>query len=137
MANLPLPNSGGNLTAPNRAPAAKVIAGALANNRVAQALIAALGNWSISALAVPGSTSTTDAAFSSLQIGDIIMHVPALAGSAAFGTVVAAGTLPFVAAVSGDLYIDMSPVNLDANNPIIPPGGDLTGRVTGGGGLEF
>jgi type VI secretion system secreted protein VgrG len=56
---------------------------------------------------------------------------------ASFSTVVTAGTLP-TAAVVGDLYIDLTPVNLDANNPLIPPPpAQLTGRKTGNGGLEF
>jgi type VI secretion system secreted protein VgrG len=56
---------------------------------------------------------------------------------ASFSTVVTAGTLP-VAAVIGDLYIDLAPVNLDSNNPKIPPPpAQLTGRRTGNGGLDF
>jgi hypothetical protein len=125
---------GGNTTSPNRAPAAKVIAGALANNRVAQALIAALGSDSVFAI-VATSTSTT-VNFTALQVGDILVHVPATAGNTSFETVTAAGTKPS-AAVVGDLYVGLRIVNLDANNPIVPAGGQLTGRTTGDGGLEF
>jgi hypothetical protein len=129
-------NSGGNLTSPNRAPAAKVIAGALANNRVAQALIAALGSYSISGAIVATSTSTTTN-FSSLLVGDTIIHVPATPGNVQSGLVAVAGTLPF-AAVVGDLYMVLRAINLDANNPLIPPPpAQLTGRVTGDGGLDF
>ena len=129
-------NSGGNLTSPNRAPAAKVIAGALANNRVAQALIAALGSYSISGAIVATSTSTTTN-FGSLLVGDTIVHVPASPGNVQSGLVAVAGTLPF-AAVVGDLYMVLRVINLDANNPLIPPPpAQLTGRVTGDGGLDF
>ena len=128
-------NSGGNLSAPNRAPAAKVIAGALSNNRVAQALIAALGAYSISGAIVATSTSTTTN-FGSLLVGDYIVHIPASPGSAQFAAVVAAGTAPF-AAVIGDMYMVLRAVNLDSNNPIVPVGGQLTGRQTGDGGLDF
>jgi len=56
---------------------------------------------------------------------------------ASFSTVVTTGTLP-VAAVVGDLYIDLAPVNLDSNNPKVPPPpAQLTGRRTGNGGLDF
>jgi hypothetical protein len=131
----PLQNSGGTTTSPNRAPAAKVIAGALANNRVAQALIAALGNWTIASAVVATSTSTTTN-FGGLQVGDYLLHIPASPGNVQAGIVAVAGTAPF-AAVVGDLYVDLTPVNLDANNPIVPAGGQLTGRYTGNGGTEF
>ena len=132
---LPTQNVGGNTTAPNRAPAAKVIAGALANNRVAQALITALGTMNIPLAVVATSTSTTTN-FGALAVGDILVHIPATAGNSSFGTVVTAGTAPATAVV-GDLYVAIRAVNLDANNPIIPAGGDLTARTTGNGGLEF
>ena len=58
-------------------------------------------------------------------------------GNANFTTVVAAGTLP-VAAVVGDMYLDLSIVDLDSNNPKVPPPpAQLTGRRTGNNGLEF
>ena len=129
-------HSGGNVTAPNRAPAAKVIAGALANNRVAQALIAALGAYSISG-AIPATSTSTTTNFGTLQVGDFLVHLPASPGSAQFAAVVTAGTAPF-AAVIGDLYLVMRAVNLDANNPIIPPApAGNTARQTGDGGLDF
>jgi hypothetical protein len=131
----PLQNTGGTTTSPNRAPAAKVIAGALANNRVAQALIAALGNWTVASAVVATSTSTT-VNFAGLSVGDYLIHIPASPGNVQAGIVALAGTAPF-AAVIGDLYIDLTPVNLDANNPIVPTGGQLTGRLTGNGGTEF
>jgi len=129
-------NSGGNLSAPNRAPAAKVIAGALANNRVAAALIAALGSHSVaSAVVATAASATTD--FSSAKVGDIMIHVPASPGNVQAGAVVTAGTSPFTAVI-GDLYIDLRAVNLDANNPLIPPApAALTARQTGDGGLDF
>ena len=128
-------NSGGNTTSPNRAPAAKVIAGALANNRVAQALIAAHGTMNIPLAVVATSTSTTTN-FGALAVGDILVHIPATAGNAAFETVTTAGTKPS-AAVSGDLYVALRTQDLDANNPIVPAGAALTGRTTGNNGTEF
>jgi hypothetical protein len=53
----------------------------------------------------------------------------AAGGNASFSTVVTAGTLPS-AAVVGDLYLDLSVVNLNSNNP-------LAGNHTGNGGTEF
>jgi hypothetical protein len=127
---------GGTTTSPNRAPAAKVIAGALANNRVAAALIASLGNWTMASAVVATSTSTT-VNFAGLQVGDYLIHIPSSPGNVQAGIVAVAGTAPF-AAVVGDLYIDLTPVNLDANNPLIPPPpAQLTGRQTGNGGTEF
>jgi hypothetical protein len=131
-----LQNNGGISSAANRAPAAKVIAGALANSRVAQALIAALGSFSISNAAVAASTSTTDPAFSKAAVGDFIAYVPASAGNVQFGVVATVGTSPF-AVVSGGLYLNLTPVNLDANNPIVPVNGQNTARYTGNGGTEF
>lgn len=134
--------NGGTLTSPNRAPAAKVLAGALANNRVASALITALGSWMIPAAIVATSTSTTTD-FAALAVGDKILALPVPAGTPAsttgayFGTVATAGTLPF-AAVVGDLYVVLRAVNLDGNNPLTPPApAELTGRQTGDGGLDF
>lgn len=127
---------GGKLSGPNRAPAAKVLAGALANNRVAQALIAALGAYSIPAVIVATSVSQT-VDFGALAVGDKVLKIDTTgAGSNAMLTVTAAGTLPS-AAIVGDVYIAFRAVNLDASNPIVPSGGDLTGRSTGDGGLDF
>jgi hypothetical protein len=131
-----LQNTGGTTTAPNRAPAAKVLAGALANERVALSLIAALGAFSIPAAIIATSTSTTTD-FGALAVGDLLVHIPAVAGNADFETVAAAGTKPS-AAVVGDLYVALRAVNLDANNPLVPPPpAQLTGRQTGNGGTEF
>lgn len=128
--------TGGETTSPNRAPAAKVLAGALANNRVATALIAALGSHSIAAAIVATSTSqTTD--FGALAVDDLVVHIPATPGNAGFVTVATAGDLG-TAAVVGDLYVALRAVNLDSNNPLTPPPpAQLTGRETGNGGTKF
>lgn len=134
MSSLPL--SGGATTSPNRAPAAKVIAGALSNQRVAQALIAAISGVSNPLAIVAAHTSTTTD-FGGLVVGDLLIHIPATAGNSSFETVVTAGTKPS-AAVVGDLYLVLRAVNLDANNPLIPPPpAQLTGRNTGDGGIDF
>ena len=129
-------NKGGISTAPNRAPAAKVIAGALANSRVASALIAALGSWSVAAATVATSVLTTTN-FAGLQVGDYIVHIPASPGNVQAAVVVTAGTSP-ITPIIGDLYVGLRLINLDSNNPLVPaPPAQLTGRVTGDGGLEF
>ncbi len=69
-------NSGGIASAPNRAPAAKVIAGALANERVATSLISALGVRSINAIVATSVSPTTN--FGSLQAGDFVIHLSAM-----------------------------------------------------------
>jgi hypothetical protein len=128
--------TGGTTTAPNRAPAAKVLAGALSNERVAQSLITALGAFTTPAAIVAVHTSaTTD--FGALKVGDLVLHLPATAGNSSFGTVVTAGTLPNDGgtAVIGDLYLVMRAVNLDSNNTI--PYTTLNGNMTGNGGTEF
>lgn len=128
--------NGGALSSPNRAPAAKVLAGALANNRVASALITALGASMIPAVIVATSTSQT-VDFGALKAGDKVIHIPSVAGNAAFFSIAADGSLG-AAAVVGDLYVALRAVNLDGNNPLVPPApAQLTGRQTGDGGLDF
>lgn len=89
-----LPNkSGGNVSAASRAPAAKVIAGALANNRVAQSLIRALGSHSLNAIVATSVSPTLN--FGSLLAGDFVIHLtgafsppagsPNLASAASYG----------------------------------------------------
>ena len=68
-------------------------------------LVSAINNsaWAIPAAIVAAHTSaTTD--FSALLPGDLLVHIPAVAGNAVFESVVTAGTKPS-AAVVGDLYI--------------------------------
>ena len=118
---------GGQQTSPNRAPAARVIASGLASQRVANALIAALGGVASSVVIAAHTSTTTD--WASLQVGDILVHIPATAGNTSFETVAAAGTKPS-ASVVGDLYIVLRAVNLDSNNPVV--GKTLNGRTTDG-----
>lgn len=120
--------SGGSFTAPNRAPAAKVLTMGLANARVAQSLITALGSFAISNAITSTSTSPTNAQFATLQVGDYFLHVPATPGNVQSGLVTVAGTAPFTPVV-GDLYVGLTLVNLDSNNP-------LAGASTGDGGIE-
>ena len=115
---LPKDNIGGNNSAPNRAPAQRVIASALANARVANALIAALGGVATFSIVAAHTSATTD--FGILLPGDLLIHIPAVAGNAGFEVVVTAGTKPS-AAVVGDLYLALRTVNLDANNPATIP----------------
>jgi len=60
-------------------------------------------SWSIPAAIVAAHTSTTTD-FAALAVGDLLIHIPAVAGNAVFETVATAGTKPS-AAVVGDLYI--------------------------------
>jgi hypothetical protein len=106
-------NMGGSSSAPNRAPAAKVIQKALANTRVANQVVAALSGLSTpAAIIATHADATTD--FAALMVGDIVLHIPATAGNTSFGVVATAGTAP-AAAVVGDLYLVHRPVNLDSN----------------------
>ena len=108
-----LSNMGGSNSAPNRAPAVKVIAGALANARVARALINALGNRSINAIVATQTSQTFD--FGSLQVGDIVLHVPAgspassqlgnAAGYAALGASAVTGSTGGGSTLNGNLGI--------------------------------
>lgn len=124
-------NMGGNQTAPNRATAKRVLASALANQKVANSLVSALGAMQIAAAIVADSTSTTTD-FAALAIGDLLIHIPATAGNASFAVVTAAGTAP-AAAVVGDLYVALRAQNLDANNPTVPAAaGNNNGRTTDG-----
>jgi hypothetical protein len=60
------------------------------------------------------------------------------AGSAvSYSQIATAGNLGYAATV-GDLYLDLTAVNLDRNNPLIPPPpAQLTARHTGDNGLDF
>lgn len=106
-------NFGGSSSAPNRAPAAKVIKSAIANTRVANQVISAISGWATPAMIVATNVSQT-IDFAALAAGDIVIHVPATAGNSSFLTVAAAGTLG-VAAVVGDLYMVHRKVNLDSD----------------------
>ena len=70
--------SGGNVSAPSRAPAAKVLAGALANNKVAQSLISALGTYSLNAILATSTSQTLN--FGSLLPGNFVIHMQAGSG---------------------------------------------------------
>ena len=120
--------AGGSFTAPNRAPAAKVLTMGLANARVAIALINALGSFAVSVAATSTTTSPTNVQFANLQVGDFVVHIPSSPGNVQTATVVTAGVSP-ITPVIGDLYVSLTPVNLDSNNP-------LAGASTGDSGIE-
>lgn len=109
----PKANLGGSASAPNRAPAAKVIQKGLANTRVANKLMGALAGSSIAAAIVATAASAT-VDFAALQVGDLLVHIPATAGSASFAPVAAAGTAP-AAAVVGDLYLAIRVIGMDSD----------------------
>lgn len=90
--------------APNKASTRKVLEKGLANKRAATDLINQMGSHYIGAMIVATSTSqTTD--FGALQVGDLVVMIPATAGSADFiGPIAVAGTLG-QAAVIGNLYM--------------------------------
>lgn len=63
----------------------------------------AAGSWKlVTTIQATAASTTTD--FGSLLVGDRVTLIPAIAGSADYGTVVTAGTAPFTPAV-GDLVV--------------------------------
>jgi hypothetical protein len=84
------------------------LSGAKAGNEAASLIengnaMAAQSGMSIPAAIVAAHVSTTTD-FAALAVGDLLVHIPATAGNAAFETIVTAGTKPS-AAVVGDLYV--------------------------------
>lgn len=79
----PHANLGGEFSAPNRAPAAKVLQKGLANTRVANNLIAALGGSSTTAIIATSASPTFD--FAGLNVGDLVIQFPAPAPAPAPG----------------------------------------------------
>lgn len=76
--------------------------------------LAQQSGWSVPAAIIAAHTSdTTD--FGALEVGDLVVHVPATAGDSQFGAVVTAGTLPFSSAVIGDLYVVLRAYSLPAS----------------------
>lgn len=104
--------------AQNRAPAQKVLRSALANKRVADNVNQQLSGWWQPAMIIATSTSQT-VDFGALAIGDIVAHIPAVAGSSSFRSITTAGSYG-AAAVVGDLYIVHRLGNLDADNFQLP-----------------
>lgn len=78
---------------------------ALASQDSGNEVLSQLNNaaFALPAVIVAAHVSTTTD-FAALAIGDLVVHIPATAGSASFSKVIASGTLP-AAAVVGDLYI--------------------------------
>ena len=90
-----------------------------AGSEVTNALNSALSQaaqdlFCIPAVIVAAHTSTTTD-FGVLAVGDIVIHVPAVAGNSIFWTVAVAGTLP-AAAVVGDLYVVLRAFSPPAND---------------------
>lgn len=84
------------------------LSGAKPGNEVASMIesgnaMAAASAWSIPAAIIATNVSTT-IDFAALAVGDLLVHIPAVAGNSIFETVATAGTKPS-AAVVGDLYI--------------------------------
>lgn len=69
--------------------------------------------WGIP-LAIVATNVSTTLNFQGLLVGDLLVHIPATAGNAAFETVATANTKPS-AAVVGDLYLV---VRLNTNAPV-------------------
>ena|ERR1700677_1642381 len=55
-------------------------------------------------MAIVATSTSTTTNFQGLNVGDLLVHIPATAGNAAFETVATANTKPS-AAVVGDLYL--------------------------------
>lgn len=78
---------------------------AVASQPAGNELLSQINNsaWGVAAAIVAAHVSaTTD--FAALLPGDLLVHVPAVAGNAIFEKIVTAGTKPS-AAIVGDLYI--------------------------------
>lgn len=97
--------------APNKASTRKVLEKGLANKRAATDIINQMGSHYIGAMIVATAVSqTTD--FGALQVGDLVIMIPATAGSADFiGPIATAGDLG-QAAVVGNLYMVFRPVTI-------------------------
>jgi len=123
----PLDNSGGISSAPNRAPAAKVIAGALANARVARSLINALGAYSFNTILATSTSPTLN--FGSLQVGDQVIHItagPGLApGSPNLASAATYGILAKSAISTVNPSTDNGDLGISPNN-----GSSVTGSFT-------
>ena len=85
------------------------IASAINNGTSASAALTGFTFQVAGAIIAAHTSTTTD--FAALVVGDIVVAHPVPAGTPAnttgsyFGTVITAGTLPFAAAVVGDLYV--------------------------------
>lgn len=82
----------------------------------ADALWAQIARTAAACIIATATSTTTD--FASLAVGDLLVHIPATAGNAAFETVATAGTKPS-AAVVGDLYIALRAKSALAASAII------------------
>jgi hypothetical protein len=88
---------------------------------------------------INGRLLATTASGAAISLSDhATINVPASNnGQVSYSTVATAGNLGFPAVI-GDLYLGLAPIDLDRNNPLIPPPpAELTGRRTGDGGLDF
>jgi hypothetical protein len=102
MSEVPFSN---NNSAPNKASTRSVLEKGLANRRAATDLINQMGSHYVAAMIVAAHVSqTTD--FGALQVGDIVLHIPAApaATDSEFRVCATAGTLG-QAAVVGALYM--------------------------------
>ena len=115
------------VSAANRAPAAKVIAGALANSRVAQSLISALGAYSFKPILATSTSPTSD--FGSLLLGDFVIHMAAGSSAPAGSPNLASAATYAVLAKSAISTVNPSTINGDLG---ISPnnGSSVTGSYT-------
>lgn len=73
--------------------------------------------WTMAAVIVATNVSAT-IDFAALKVGDQLVHIPAVAGNAAFETVATAATKPS-AAVVGDLYVALRALPTVAASAVI------------------
>lgn len=71
-------------------------------DKVSSDIKSLLSHFVIAAIVATNVSQTVD--FAALAVGDIVLHLPAVAGNSDFSVVATAGTLP-AAAVVGDLYV--------------------------------
>lgn len=120
-------NFGGSNSAPNRAPAAKVIQKGLANTRVANKLIAALGGCSTSAIIASSVSPTFN--FAQLNVGDFVIQFPAPAPAPAPGAPNLATAANF--AVLAGSTITNTGASVITGNLGLYPGTSVTGFPPG------
>lgn len=124
------PTSGGSFTAPNRATVAKVLTSSLANARVAQSLITALGNYSLNAIVATSTSQTTN--FGNLQVGDRVIHLPAGSGSSS-----PLGRAAGYALLGASTITNASGTSIVTGSLGLYPGTSVTGAYTVSGSTDI
>ena len=73
----------------------------------------------VGAIVCSHASATTD--FGVLAVGDVVVHIPVVAGNAIFSVVVTAGTLATGAGDIGDLYVVLRTIQLPTASAVVFP----------------